>query len=61
MLTLVWLGLNVYWKVTHSNCVHVIDFIIGIMFVAAAAGMVYNEFHKKKRRHLDEVDKHQIP
>lgn len=31
------------------------------MFVAAAAGMVYNEFHKKKRRHLDEVDKHKIP
>lgn len=61
VLTLVWLGLNVYWKFTHSNCVHVIDFIIGIMFVAAAAGMVYNEFHKKKRRHLDEVDKHKIP
>ena len=61
VLTLVWLGLNVYWKVIHSNCVHVIDFIIGIMFVAAAAGMVYNEFHKKKRRHLDEVDKHKIP
>ena len=30
-------------------------------FKAAAAGMVYNEFHKKKRRHLDEVDKHKIP
>lgn len=61
VLTLAWLGLNVYWKVTHSNCVHAFDFIIGIMFVAAAAGMVYNEFHKKKRRHLDEVDKHKIP
>ena len=61
VLTLVWLGLNVYRKVTHSNCVHAFDFIIGIMFVAAAAGMVYNEFHKKKRRHLDEVDKHKIP
>ena len=57
MLTLVWLGLYVYWKVTHSYCVLAFDFITGIMFVSAAAGMVHTEFHKTKRRHLDEVDK----
>ena len=32
VLTLVWLGTNVYWKFTHSNCVHAFDFIIGILF-----------------------------
>lgn len=61
LLTLVWLGLNIYWKFTHSNCVHAFDFIIGILFVAAASGMVYNELHKKRRRHIDEVNKHKIP
>lgn len=61
VLTLVWLGTNIYWRVTHSNCVITFDFIVGILFVAAAAGMVYNEYHKKKRKHLDEVDKYKIP
>lgn len=61
VLALVWLGTNVYWYVTHSNCVSVIDFLIGILFVAAGIGMVYNEFHKKRRRHLDEVNHHKIP
>ena len=61
VLTLVWLGTNIYWKFTHANCVHAFDFIVGILFVAPAAGMVYNEFHKKKRKHLDEVDKYKIP
>lgn len=61
ILTLVWLGTNIYWRVTHANCVHVFDFIVGVLYVAAAVGMVYNEYHKKKRKHLDEVDKYKIP
>ena len=61
VLTLVWLGTNIYWRVTHSNCVNTFDFIVGILFVAAAAGMVFNEYLKKKRKHLDEVDKYNIP
>ena len=61
VLSLVWLGTNIYWRVTHSNCVSVIDFVIGFLFVLAGAGMVYNEFNKKKRRHIDEVNKHKIP
>lgn len=56
-----WLGTNIYWRATHSNCVNVFDLIVGVLFVAAAAGMVYNEFKKKKCRHLDEVNKHKIP
>ena len=61
ILALVWLGTNIYWRVTHSNCVSATDFVIGILFVLAGVGMVYNEFNKKKRRHLDEVNKHKIP
>ena len=35
--------------------------VVGVLFVAAGVGMVYNEFNKKKCRHLDEVNKHKIP
>ena len=27
----------------------------------AGVGMVYNECHKRKRKHLDEVNKYKIP
>ena len=60
-VTLVWFGVNVYWRVTRSNCVNVFDLVVGVLFVAAGVGMVYNEFNKKKCRHLDEVNKHKIP
>lgn len=59
--TLVWLGVNIYWAVTRTNCVNAFDLIIGVVFVAAGAVMVYNEWKKKKCRHLEEVNKHQIP
>lgn len=41
--------------------VNVFDLVVGVLFVAAGVGMVYNEFNKKKCRHLDEVNKHKIP
>ena len=56
-----WLGANVYWRGTRSHCVNVFDLVVGVLFVAAGVGMVYNEFNKKKCRHLDEVNKHKIP
>ena len=34
---------------------------MGVLFVAAGIGMVYNEMKKKRCRHLDEVNRHQIP
>lgn len=61
ILAVVWLATNVYWYVTRSNCASVLDLLIGVLFVMAGAGMVYNEFNKKKRRHIDEVNKHKIP
>ena len=30
-----WLGANVYWRVTRSNCVNVFDLVVGVLFVAA--------------------------
>lgn len=54
-----WLGANVYWRVTRSNCVNVFDLVVGVLFVAAGVGMVYNEFNKKKCRHLDEGEQAQ--
>ena len=56
-----WLGANICVMVTRSNCVNVFDLVVGVLFVAAGVGMVYNEFNKKKCRHLDEVNKHKIP
>ena len=32
-----WLGANVYWRVTRSNCVNVFDLVVGVLFVAADA------------------------
>ncbi|MFQ7503669.1 MAG: hypothetical protein ACLRMJ_12270 [Alistipes finegoldii] len=42
-----------------QNCIF--DLIVAVLFALAGAGMVYNECHKRKCRHLDEVNRHQIP
>lgn len=61
LATLVWLGVNIYWLWTDNCSGSVFDLIIALLFVVAASGMVYNETNKKKRRHLADVDKRQIP
>ena len=45
------------------NCVNacLFDLVVGVLFVAAGSEMVYNEMKKKRCRHLDEVNRHQIP
>lgn len=57
--TLVWLGVNIYW--TFSGRGRVFDLVVAVLFVLAGLGMVYNESNKRKCRHIDEVNKHQIP
>lgn len=59
VVTLVWFGVNIYWALTRQN--NVFDMVVALLFVAAGVGMVYNEFNKKKCKHLDEVNKHKIP
>lgn len=61
MLAITWLGVTIYWAVTRANCVNAFDLVVGVVFVAAGAAMVYNEFNKKKRRHLEEVNRYKIP
>lgn len=58
-VTIVWLGVNIYWMLTHRNTMF--DLVVAVLFVLAGVGMVWNEFHKKKRRHLDEVNRFKIP
>lgn len=37
------------------------DWGISIFLVIAGVWMVWNELHKKKRKHLADVNKHEIP
>ena len=59
VVTLGWLGVNIYWALTRQN--NLFDLVVALLFVAAGVGMVYNEVNKKKRKHLDEVNKYKIP
>ena len=58
IVTLVWLGVNIFWALSNSNCIF--DLVVAVLFVLAGVGMVYNECHKRKRKHLDEVNKYKI-
>ena len=59
IVTLVWLGVNIFWALSNSNCIF--DLVVAVLFALAGVGMVYNECHKRKRKHLDEVNKYKIP
>lgn len=61
VLAISWFGATIYWAVTRANCVNAFDLVVGVVFVAAGAAMVYNEFNKKKRKHLEEVNRYKIP
>lgn len=59
LATLAWLGVNLYWDFT--GCSSIFSTVVAAGFVVFAGLMVYNECHKKKCKHLDEVNKHKIP
>lgn len=61
LLAITWFGVTIYWAVTRANCVNAFDLVVGVVFVAAGVAMVYNEFNKKKRKHLEEVNRYKIP
>ncbi len=61
VVTLVWLGHNLWGYLLRSHSVTLFDLLVAVLFVAAACGMVCHEFRKKRRRHLSDVDKHHIP
>ena len=60
-LTLLWVGRNVYWLIAGGYCVTKFDLVVAVLFVLAGSGKDNNECKKKKRRHLDEVNRHKIP
>ena len=59
IVTLVWLGVNIFWALSNKNCIF--DLIVAVLFALAGAGTVYSECQKRKCRHLDEGNRHQIP
>lgn len=58
-LTLVWLGINIYWDITRHLDVY--NTLLSLLFVIFGAAMTWNEAKKKKRRHIEEVDRTKIP
>ncbi len=59
--TIAWFGLNLYWRFYAGHCVSGFDLVVSLLCVLAGGAMVRHEFRKKKRRHLHEVNRHQIP
>ncbi len=59
--TLAWLGVCLYWRFTEPASIGGFDLAIAVLFVLIAAGMTVHECRKKKRVHLEEANKHQIP
>ena len=58
-LTLVWFGINVYWDITRHLDVY--NTLLSLLFVIFGSAMTWNEAKKKKRRHIEEVDRTKIP
>lgn len=59
LATLIWLGVNIYWDLTGRR--DLLSTAIALLLAAVFGGMTYHETHKKRRRHLDEANRHQIP
>lgn len=54
-LTIAWLVINVIWFMHDRKWSEI---VVPVLLVAAAIYMVYSEFHKRKRRHIEEVKKY---
>ena len=52
LATIMWLTINVVWCL-HDG--HYANLIIPVLFVVAGVAMFYNEFHKKPRKHVEDV------
>lgn len=57
--TLAWLVVSILWFF-RGRC-SAFDVMVAVLACAAGLGMAWNEYHKKKRRHLAEVDRNRIP
>lgn len=57
LATIMWLTINVVWCL-HDG--HYANLIIPVLFVVAGVAMFYNEFHKKPRKHVEDVKKYLV-
>lgn len=55
LLTLALFGFAIYCSVKRVTHITLFDYLLAIVFVAAGVGMVYNEYKKKRRRHIEEA------
>ncbi len=55
LLTLALFGFAIYCSVKHLTHITLFDYLLAVVFVAAGVGMVYNEYKKKRRRHIEEA------
>ena len=53
--TLVWLAVNLVWFMQDGKWSEI---FVPVLLVAAGVYMVYSEYHKRKRRHVEEVKKY---
>lgn len=55
-VTIVWLVINLVWYFGGHMCAR--ELTLPIIFVVAAAAVVWREYHRKKRKHVEEVKKY---
>ncbi|HJA99307.1 MAG TPA: hypothetical protein H9779_06915 [Candidatus Alistipes avicola] len=55
LATIMWLVINIVW-VLHDGCVR--NLVLPVLFMLAGVWMFYREFHKKKRKHVEDVKKY---
>lgn len=61
ILTLVWLGYNIYELLRCCCSCHIFTAAVAVAVTVAAVCIVCHEFRKKRRVHLDKANRHQIP
>ncbi len=56
VVTLLWLGFEIYWFCT--NHLPKKELAMPVLFVIAALVMVWREFRRKKRKHVEDVKRY---
>jgi len=55
-VTIVWLVINLVWYFGGTLCPQ--DLVLPVIFVIAASLVVWREYHRKKRKHVEEVKRY---
>ncbi len=57
-VTIVWLVIELVWYFGSAYCSSARELILPVLFVVAAVLMVWREYHRKKRKHVEDVKKY---